>query len=523
MITQSAFEVLGPIMVGPSSSHTAGALRIASVARSLAPRAIREVRFTLYASFARTHQGHGTDRALVAGMLGLETDDPRIRDSFALAHEAGLMFSFVEDAETAVAHPNTVDIALTLEDGSTLTLRGESVGGGRVRISQIEGVEVDVSGEYVTLFVQHRDMPGVIASVTTAMATFGANIAAMRNYRTERGGTAYTVLELDEAIDDAAVELIGRFPDILMARLVSVPGTAPTGASTEIAHGFADGASLLAACREHGCSIGALMHAREAGLLGSADEADRLMERVLEVLRAEVRATIDAPEPSLGGFLHGQARAVFQAGPMLLGAPLARATAYAMAVLERSAAMGVIVAAPTAGSAGVVPGALLGLAEERGLTDAELTEALWCAAAIGAIVGANASVSGAEGGCQAEVGTASAMAAAALAQMHGCDVATCLDAAALALGNIMGLACDPARGLVEYPCQNRNAIGVANAFTAAQLALAGVRSAAPFDEVVAATAAVGRLLPSALRETAEGGLARCPSVCGDCAECGACA
>jgi L-serine dehydratase len=265
------------------------------------------------------------------------------------------------------------------------------------------------------------------------------------------------------------------------------------------------------------------MHAREAGLLGSADEADRLMERVLEVLRAEVRATIDAPEPSLGGFLHGQARAVFQAGPVLLGAPLARATAYAMAVLERSAAMGVIVAAPTAGSAGVVPGALLGLAEERGLTDAELAEALWCAAAIGAIVGANASVSGAEGGCQAEVGTASAMAAAALVQIHGGDVATCLDAAALALGNIMGLACDPARGLVEYPCQNRNAIGVANAFTAAQLALAGVRSAAPFDEVVAATAAVGRLLPSALRETAEGGLARCPSVCGDCAECGACA
>ena len=519
MITQSAFEVLGPIMVGPSSSHTAGALRIASVARSLAPCAIRAARFTLYASFARTHQGHGTDRALVAGLLGLETDDPRIRDSFALAQEAGLAFSFEEDPLTPVAHPNTVDIALALEDGTSLALRGESVGGGRVRISQIEGVEVDVSGEYVTLFVQHRDMPGVIASVTTAMATFGANIAAMRNYRTERGGMAYTVLELDEAIDDAAVELIGRFPDVLMARLVSVPGTAPTGASAELACGFADGASLQAACAARGCGIGALMRAREAGLSGSAEAADAQMARVLDALRAEVRATIEAPEPSLGGFLHGQARAVALAGEQLLGGPLSRATAYAMAVLERSAAMGVIVAAPTAGSAGVVPGALVALAEARGASDEALTDALWCAAAIGAIVGANASVSGAEGGCQAEVGTASAMAAAALAQMCGADVSTCLDAAALALGNILGLACDPARGLVEYPCQNRNALGVANAYSSAQLALAGVRSAAPFDEVVAAMAAVGHALPSSLRETAEGGLARCPSVCGDCAAC----
>ena len=157
-------------------------------------------------------------------------------------------------------------------------------------------------------------------------------------------------------------------------------------------------------------------------------------------------------------------------------------------------------------------------------SDSEVINALWCACAIGAIVARNASVSGAEGGCQAEVGTASAMAAAALTQLLGGTPAQCLDAASIAIGNLLGLVCDPVRGLVEYPCQDRNVIGVADAYSSAQLCLMGIINPIPFDQVVEAMRKVGCALPTSLRETAQGGLAATPAAanagCNSCASCG---
>ena len=194
----SAFEVLGPVMVGPSSSHTAGALRLARVAREIAPGRVSSVEFTLYNSFAKTYLGHGTDKALVAGMLGLDTDDGRIRDSFSLAAEQGLAFSFRTSDEGTGLHPNTVDIAMGLADGGSLTVRGESVGGGRVRLSAVGGVAVDVAGEYPTLFVHHGDRPGVLARLTGALSAASINIATIRTFRDARGGDAYTVAELED-------------------------------------------------------------------------------------------------------------------------------------------------------------------------------------------------------------------------------------------------------------------------------------------------------------------------------------
>lgn len=518
----SAFEILGPIMVGPSSSHTAGALRLARVARELAPAPVVAVDFTLYNSFARTYLGHGTNRALVAGMLGLDTDDERIRDSFELAQEAGLEVHFTIADEDVSLHPNTVSIAMTLADGNALTVRGESVGGGRVRISSVDNVAVSIGGEYPTLLIHHRDKPGVLAKICGALSEDFINIATIRTFRNERGGDAYTIVELDEALDHIMVETIRDRAGASFATSITIPGALPLNEKGAIQADFSCAADLLTLCAAEPCSIGAAMRRREGSLLGSLETADKAMDRVMDAMKAEVASTIKEPQRSLGGFLHGQAKDVFshrrQLAEPLLGLTLSNATAYAMAVLERSAAMGVIVAAPTAGSAGVVPGALIACAEALGSFD-RLPTALWCAAAVGAIVTANGSVSGAEGGCQAEVGTASAMAAAGLCQMLYGSPEACLNAAAIALGNLLGLVCDPVQGLVEFPCQNRNAIGVANAMTAAQLSLSGVVSPVPFDEAVAAMVMVGNSLPVSLRETAQGGLAVCPSVC---AECGAC-
>lgn len=184
--------------------------------------------------------------------------------------------------------------------------------------------------------------------------------------------------------------------------------------------------------------------------------------------------------------------------------------------------MGVIVAAPTAGSAGVVPGCVLALAEHLGASDDEVADALWCAAAIGLNLTTSACVAGAEGGCQAEVGSAAAMAAAAVVQMMGGTPEQALDASSLCLGNLLGLVCDPVGGLVEVPCQNRNAIGVAAAFSSALLALSGIKSLVPFDEMARVMLRVGHSLPASLRETARGGIAQAPSALAACKGCHGC-
>ena len=515
----SAFEVLGPIMVGPSSSHTAGALRIARVARLLAPQPLERVEFVLYNSFSKTHAGHGTDRALVAGILGLETDDERVRDSFSLAREAGLSFQIIEGGDNGALHPNTVLIRMVPQAGAPVEIAGESVGGGRIRISSIDGVAVSIAGELPTVFVAHRDKPGVLAALTGALSARGLNIATMRTFRSERGGAAYTVFEADDPIPDELVQEVRALEHVGFASAVNIKGSAVQAAGEPTLE-FSSARELAALCAEHGLTIGGLMRAREAQLMGSAEQADKRMERVLEVMREEIRDMLERPRASLGGFLNGQAAAVARRADALsaplMGATLTQAVAYAMAVIERSASMGVIVAAPTAGSAGVVPGAVIACGEAVRADHGALSHALWNAAAIGALISENATVSGAEGGCQAEVGAAAAMAASALAELLGADVRACFDAASIAIANLLGLVCDPARGMVEYPCQNRNAIGVAAAFSAAQLALSGITSPVPLDEAVDALARVGRALPESLRETAQGGLAACPSVCEGC-------
>ncbi len=523
LATTSAFEVLGPVMVGPSSSHTAGALRCAQVAASLVDGRVSQVAFTLWNSFAHTYRGHGTDRALVAGVLGLTTDDERIRDAFALADEAGLEYSFEVGGDDATMHPNTVDIRMESDTGAVATVRGESLGGGKVRISRINGVGVDVTGRYSTLFVSHRDVPGVLAALANLLAYAHVNIAFCRTYRTEQGGQAYSVFETDGAPADDVLAMVRGLENVDYATFISLSGAgAVVGPGVTAEELFDDGEQMLDACAELGLSIGGVMRTREQMLIGEARAASE-MTRVMSVMRDETSAPIQKPARSLGGFIGGEAKGLADASDRLAGALMGEvqtdAVARAMAVLERSAAMGVIVAAPTAGSAGVVPGCVLALADHLGASDEDVAEALYCAAAIGLNIQTGACVAGAEGGCQAEVGSAAAMAAAACAQLMGATPEQALTASSLAISNLLGLVCDPVGGLVEVPCQARNAIGVAAAFSSAQLALSGVRGLVPFDQVVHAMSEVGHALPASLRETARGGLAATPAACAACGDC----
>ena len=245
-------------------------------------------------------------------------------------------------------------------------------------------------------------------------------------------------------------------------------------------------------------------------------------EQILAALRKRREVMRDCIERgksgglSMGKLVGNEAKKLneaFTAGKTFLDPLTIKAELYALAVMGENSRMGVIVAAPTAGAGGVVPGMLLALEEERHVDPEKTVRALVVAGGIGSIVALSANISGAAGGCQNEVGVAAGMGAAAVAYMMGGDTRTCIHASALALKNTLGLVCDPVGGLVEVPCVKRNALFAVHGLTAAQLALAGVESVIPMDEVVEAMVRIGRALPRGLKETAEGGLATTPTGC----------
>ena len=283
---------------------------------------------------------------------------------------------------------------------------------------------------------------------------------------------------------------------------------------------FINGQELLELCAKEKLTISQVMRRRELTFGNLTDEAiDNRLHKILSIMKNAVAEPLKTPRRSMGGLIGGEAKMVSEFGQTeqsFCGSLLNKAISYSMAVLEVNATMGLIVAAPTAGSSGVLPGVLLALQEERGLPDEKIYAGLVNAAAVGYILMRNASVSGAEAGCQAEVGAASAMAASAVVEIMGGTPEMSLHAAGIALSNLLGMVCDPIAGLVEAPCQSRNTIGAANAITCAELALAGVKHPIPFDEMVDAMYRVGKDIPFELRETAMGGCAATPTACKFC-------
>lgn len=203
------FDIVGPVMVGPSSSHTAGAVKIGYVSRKLLGEEVKEARILLYGSFLTTGTGHGTRKALVAGLLGMKTDDIRIPDAIELAEKAGMKIEFGE-AHLKEAHPNTAQLFLTGVSGRPLEVIGQSLGGSRINIAEIDGIETNFSGEYPTLVVHNLDQPGHVSEVTSMLAHKGVNIAYMQLYRSNRGGEAVMVVECDQEIPREGIEWLEK-------------------------------------------------------------------------------------------------------------------------------------------------------------------------------------------------------------------------------------------------------------------------------------------------------------------------
>lgn len=208
------FDILGPVMVGPSSSHTAGAVRIGYVSRELLGERPVEAEINLHGSFAMTGKGHGTDRALVAGILGMQPDDVRIPDSFEAAREQGLSFT-IGTIQLKEAHPNSVQLKLKGENGRELVIIASSLGGGRISIVEIDGISTNFSGDYPTLIVHNLDQPGHVAEVTSMLAHKSVNIATLNLYRNIRGGYAVMVIETDQRVPADAIRWLAHLEGVI--------------------------------------------------------------------------------------------------------------------------------------------------------------------------------------------------------------------------------------------------------------------------------------------------------------------
>lgn len=500
-------HVLGPVMRGPSSSHTAGAYHLGRMARSLlrAPPRRAVLAFDPEGSYAATYAEQGADRSFAMGLMEKPLTDDSFFTSLDDAASAGLEIEFQIRPLAEAEHPNTVELRLTGTERETLELVGRCVGGGEVELVRLNGRPIRFNGSaYEVLLEVPVDKAAAAAELLNAD---GAVLqSAVRSDRAElsqltagrRSALPAAIRDQLRGLDDNA-----RFWESDPVYFVQ------TGPAL-----FSSAAEMLDQAAENRCTLGQLALAHESQLL-NVSEADVVAEMLR---RYDIMA--EAVEQGLALNVRGLQLLPACAGQVFTAeaedrlsarSVNTRAAARALAVMHVDGAMGVVCAAPTGGSAGVIPGTLVTLAEERSLTRRQIAEALLAAGSIGVIVALRATFAAEVAGCQVEIGASGAMAAAAVVDAVGGTAGQACDAAAISFQNTMGSVCDLVQGMVEIPCHTRNAAAAANAFVNADLVLGGYTNYIPLDETIDAVYAVGVALPPELRCTSKGGLAVTPS------------
>jgi len=500
-------DVLGPVMRGPSSSHTAGSYHIGRLMRSLLGERPARATFTFDpdGSYAATFRQQGVDRALAAGLLGWPITDARFARALALAPRSGLRLEFRVAALAGADHPNTVRMEIAAKSGRRLEAVAKSVGGGMIAVTELDGHPVLLDGKSHELMVLASARQA--RAVERLVAADGPPLG--RGFRTAGNGQVFLSFKRASAPS----------PDVRAAieRLRGVRAVWASEPLFPVKKGeplFRSATGMVAFAGRRGLSLGRAALAYEAGLLGlPSEEIVREVVRRYGIMRGSVRAGLSGRgvrmqllAPTAGRIFRAEKR-----GRLAAGGLHARAAARAMAAMHVSNSMGVVCAAPTGGSAGVIPGVLVTLAEERKLDDERIALSLLAAGAIGLVFAWRATFAAEVAGCQVEIGAAGAMGAAAVVEAAGGKAKQAADTAAISLQNTMGSVCDLVQATCEIPCHTRNAAAAASAFVCADLVLGGYENPVPLDETVDASYASGRMLPSELRCTALGGLAVAPS------------
>lgn len=499
-------DVLGPVMRGPSSSHTAGAYRIGKVARELLGGKSASVccTFDPKGSMAPTYIPLGVDLAFASGLMDWSMLDERYIDSLERAGDAGVRIEFKIEPLTESSHPNGARINLTSTEGERLSTVAEAIGGGVIRFTRLGGWPITLDGKSNHLLVE------LTGSAEADVATSLKDLALVSEIeRAEREDKVLLHARSRDAVGPEKKKQIETAEGVHR-----VWSTRPVFFVQRGETLFTSAEEMITQASERKLSLGEMALAYESSLLGmSQEEAVEEMLRRYDVMEGSVRGGLDDGQVDML-LLRPTASLVYEAdakGKLPIGGIHTRAAARAMAVMHVCNSRGVVCAAPTGGSAGVVPGTVVTLAEEKNVPRDKVALSLFAASAIGLIMARRATFAAEIAGCQVEIGVAGAMAAAAVVEAAGGNAQVAADAAAVALQNTMGSVCDPVQGTCEVPCHTRNAVAAANAFVCADLVFGGYYNPVPLDETIDASYAVGKALPSSLRCTAAGGIAVAPS------------
>jgi len=500
-------EVMGPVMRGPSSSHTAGSYRIGRIIRSLFNDEPATVRFTFdpAGSFAATYKPLGSDLAFIAGILGMSIEDPDYCRVEEIARLQGLDVRFDLTALEKADHPNMVKIRIESRNGEPFSATARSIGGGVIEITEIQGWSVLLTGksyEYLIL-TENKYQAQIEGLIQTELGNFDNlikqecknEVLIQAQRTTSLSEDIYQQIRTHEGVKDFQ----SAAPVFYVKKGEAIFSTAE---------------KMVSLAQEKNCSLGEIALEYEVQLLGlPKEQIISEMSRRFGVMKTSCTQGLQDEQvdmmllqPTAHKILTGE-----KEGKLALGGIHTRAAARSMAVMHACNSRGIVCAAPTGGSAGVIPGVLVTLAEEKKLDPQKIIMALFAASAVGLFIARRSNFSAEVAGCQVEIGAAGAMAAAAVVELAGGTTQQATDAAAIALQNTMGSVCDPVQGACEIPCHTRNAVAASNAFVCADLILGGYENPIPLDETIDASFQVGTMLPGELRCTAQGGIAITPS------------
>jgi L-serine dehydratase len=511
-------DVLGPVMTGPSSSHTAGCARIGAMTRILHGREIRraEVIFDQNGSYPGTCRGQGSDRGFTGGLLGFSPDDLRLKNALEIAEKSGVRVEF-KQADLGAHHPN--EARINVYDGESdrveMSVLTRSVGGGMIEIVEMDGFPVSIKGETGTIYIAARG--------EEAFDQIRKKLDGKTRYVEKQNGerilfeirsSSFNEENDEKELKEKELRDFRELPGIDFVRVAEVILPAPK--RERPAPPFENAAGALERLKQSGekKEMWELAVAYEKGVTFlSADEIFGKIREILQVMR-ESGKPVDPARTVSQGFLGYQASGMLEKAAKIRTVNmgfLEDCMIWAVSVMENNCARNKIVAAPTAGSCGVIPASVVAIGDKMGCSDEAIEKALLAAGLVGVFI-ANSATFGAEvAGCQAENGAAGAMAAAGVVQLLGGSVENGFQAASLALQNLLGLICDPVGGLAEVPCVGRNVAAAFNAVVSANMVMCGYNPIIPLDETIDAMFKVGKMLPEALRCTCRGGLCDTPT------------
>ncbi len=493
-------DVIGPVMRGPSSSHVAGASRIAAIVRqSLGGDASEAlVDFDVNGSLAESHDGHGTDMGFVSGIMGIEMTDPAVPNAERLAKEAGIPVRF-RVLDYGAVHPNHYRIAATGKNGVSHDWEAISVGGGMIEMQKYDGFDVRIEGDFYELLVTAdtgRSIDDLVSAIKKICPGFDFIDAKQVSHK------SLVALKFAAQPDPSATEALRALPGVL--DVVQLEPILPTHSRATCTVPFRTPNELAALAKTEPHALWEFAARYEAARGGTTpDEAFEKMRGIVAIMENAVTEGLrgTAYEDRILGPQAFKIDESSTKGRLIPCDVLNTTIKFITAIMEVKSAMGVIVAAPTAGSCGCLPGTILGVGKTLNLPQEEIVKGMLAAGIVGVFIAELATFAAEVAGCQVECGAGSGMAAAGVAQMMGGSVEQCLDAASIALQNITGLACDPVANRVEVPCLGKNVMGGANAIASANMALAGYERVIPLEQTIGAMYDIGTKLPLELRCT----------------------